>query len=167
MQRYRHTALVLAASAALIAVPIAAQTPAVATAAIASRHDANVATVMRVASLDKPGARALIVRRPGNPSVNVILVTTETAPEDLSRAISALMVSRRTRGEAVAKEMRAYIQATTNHREKTTPAAGGEVRVLSANHQRAAADLGRLAAARHQTLEGVGRGQVISIRMKN
>lgn len=169
MLRYSRAVLMLAVTATLTsALPGHAQTSVAASAAAAAtRHDPNVATVMRVASLDREGARALIIRRPGTPSSNVILVTAETTPEDLSRAVSALIVSRRTRGEAVAREMRAYIQGSTNRREATAPASPGEVRVLSANHQRAAADLGRLAAAARGEVAGVGRGQMISIRMKH
>src|SRR5688572_32580664 len=56
--------------------------------------DPNIATLMLVESLGYAGARAVVVRRPGESPNNIILVTRATTSTDLANAASALIVSR-------------------------------------------------------------------------
>src|SRR5687768_3579673 len=90
--------------------PAAAQST-VSNARIRTWTDPNIATLMLVESLGYAGARAVVVRRPGEMPNNIILVTRATTPADLANAASALIISRRNRGERVDREIRALIGA--------------------------------------------------------
>ncbi len=74
-------------------------------------EDPAIATLMLVENLGAPGARAVVIRRPGEMPRNIILVTRETRPADLAQAMSALIISRTNRGDTVTREMRALIGA--------------------------------------------------------
>ena len=135
-------------------------------------NDPAIATLMLVEHLGSADARAVVIRRPGDMPRNIILVTRDTRPADLAQAMSALIVSRRSRGDTVTREIRALIGATPIG---APPAGRGAPRVddkgarstKSPSETLATADLQRLRAAPIFEIPGVGRGPALVIRMKN
>ena len=118
----------------------------------------NVATVIYVDHLDQrvPDTRAIVIRKPKGAPRNTILVSSQTRPDDLAKAVSQLQVSRVAHGEFVTKELRASITS------------GGARTTLSKNRQAASADLLRLNSAKRYdfTKAGFGNSRAITIRMK-
>jgi hypothetical protein len=136
------------------ATALCAQPPDVAgAAATPARHP--YATVILVADIGAPNARAVVVRRPGELPNNIILVTTETTPRDLATAVSALITSRTNRGDQVDREMRTHIVPQLP-RAKPTP-----------SERLAAQDLRRLPLAPVFDVPGIGRGPALVVRMKD
>src|SRR5215210_3476787 len=74
--------------------------------------DPQIATLMLVDDLGRTDARAVVIRRPGDLPNNIILVTHTTTAANLANAASALIHSRRSRGDAVDREIGALIGAT-------------------------------------------------------
>jgi hypothetical protein len=137
--------------------------------------DPGIATLMLVESLGYADARAVVVRRPGDAPNNIILVTRATTPADLAHAASALITSRRSRGDNVDREIRALIGAPPvdgvpvpdGRRPEVATAKRAAGAPPSRSEQRAAADLARLGAAPVFTIPGVGRGPALVIRMSD
>jgi len=76
-----------------------------------AREDLRPVRVALVDALGEADARAMIVRRGARRTLDLVVVTPETTPEDLSRAIGILLRSRRfqeTRGNG---EMRTFVAA--------------------------------------------------------
>jgi hypothetical protein len=130
----------------------------------AARNRASVVLVDRLEipanmaarrSADAPVPRAVVIRRPaGLPGArNLILVTRETQPADLDKAVSQLITAIRKTPE-VKGEARAFISAA-----RANPTAGRD-------RSQAARDLQRLATANTYRFEGVGRQKAIGIRLK-
>jgi hypothetical protein len=115
--------------------------------------DPAIATLMLVESIDHPTARVLLIRRPGDVPNNIILVTRSTTPADLAKAVSALITSRRTQGDFVQREMRAFVTP-----KAATPRP-------TSSERRAAADLRRLPLHPSFDVEGIGRGPALVIRL--
>ena len=116
--------------------------------------DPAIATILLVDSLDTPSARALVIRRPGDLPNNIIVVTRATTARELSKAVTAIIASRRSKGDRVDREMRTIITAAASSRSKP-----------SRDETRAATDLRRLRNAPYFAVHGVGRGPAIVIRM--
>ena len=116
--------------------------------------DPAIATVVLVDTLPGPEARAIVIRRGGDAPNNIILVTRSTSPADLSRAVTALAFSRRSKGDRVDREMRTTITASANVTSKPT-----------SDERRAARDLHRLKVAPDFSIQGIARGPAIAIRM--
>jgi hypothetical protein len=139
-------------------------------------NDPAIATLMLVDDLGSSDARAIVIRRPGDMPNNIVLVTRTTSAAELASAVSALITSRRSRGDQVDREIRALIGATPRG---TLPAAisggatrpGAPARSSVAKGLRseplAAADLHRLRAAPEFTIPGIGRGPALVIRMRD
>lgn len=121
--------------------------------------DPAIATLMLVDSLPHPDARAIVIRRGGDGPGNIILVTSSTRPADLSKAVTALIFSRRSKGDQVEREMRTIISASTA--SAATPAKRSSTR----DHRRAELDLRRLRLAPPFEIAGVGRGPALVVRM--
>ncbi len=132
--------------------------------------DPAIATLMLVENLGAAGARAVVIRRPGEMPRNIILVTRDTRPADLAQAMSALIVSRDNRGDSVTREMRALIGAAAVGTPPTgrdgAPGKGARAS-KSPSEPLASRDLRRLAAAPIFHIPGVGRGPALVIRMKS
>jgi hypothetical protein len=98
--------------------------------------------VALVDALDKDGARAIVVRRTGGRSVDLILVTEATTPSDLAIAIAVLLRHRASSPARERGEVRAYIPAVPVRESR-----GAAV---------AAAELSRLKRQLPEPLEGIG-----------
>ena len=166
----------LIAPAALAQGPVATPSPRSAPPAaklttVHSWNDPAIATLMLVEHLGAAGARAVVIRRPGDMPRNIILVTRDTRPADLAQAMSALIVARRNQGDTVTREIRALIGAPP---VGTPPGGRGGAtgdRVARAtkspSEPLAASDLQRLAAAPVFPIPGVGSGPALVVRIKN
>ena len=98
--------------------------------------------------------RAVLIRRPhGKGFGNIILVSAETRPDDLDKAVSQLMTAIRRR-PIIDREMRAYVAPA-----RRNPAAGRD-------RSQATKDLKQLRAAREYQIEGFGRRKAITIRVR-
>ena len=137
--------------------------------------DPRVATLMLVDDLGSSDARAVVIRRPGEMPNNIILVTRSTTAAELAGAVTALINSRRNRGDQVDREMRALIGATpvgtppASAKRGTANAAGVSHRpaTRSPSEGLAASDLQRLRAAPDFAIAGIGHGPALVIRMKD
>lgn len=109
------------------------------------KDGSSYVVIALVPTLERSDTRALIVREPDARPQNYILVTEQTTPADLAKAIALLQRARRVTGDVLARGMRAHI----------TPADPGQGRG-SANLSRAAADLRRLPAADPYLVPGFG-----------
>ena len=118
--------------------------------------DPAIATVVLVSTLPDTNARALVIRRPGPLPNNIILVTTATAPGDLSRAVTALAFSVRNQGDRVTREMRTIIRPSASAKGKP-----------SRDEARATADLARLRSAPVFDIAGVAQGPAVVVRMSD
>ena len=119
--------------------------------------DPAIATLVLVDTLPAPGsanAGAVLIRRPGDPPNNIILVTRATAPRDLSKAVTALAFSRRGQGDQVEREMRTAILSAPS--TNATP---------TRDDRRADADLRRVRMAPEFVIPGIARGPAIVVRM--
>ena len=119
--------------------------------------DPAIATVMLVDTLPAPASAksgAVLIRRPGDPPNNIILVTPATSPRELSQAVTALAFSRRSQGETVGREMRTAIAAVPQ-----TPGP------CTRDARRADTALRRLRSAPEFNIPNVGRGPAIVVRM--
>ena len=119
--------------------------------------DPAIATLLLVDTLPVPAlsnAGAVLIRRPGDPPNNIILVTRSTAPRDLSKAVTALAFSRRSHGDQVEREIRAAILAAPSTKANPTR-----------DDRRADADLRRVLLAPEFVIPGVARGPAIVVRM--
>lgn len=106
---------------------------------------------LAIVMLDKlpiANSRAVVVRRKEMKPQNLVLVTKETLPADLTRAITVLFNSRSRRGDQVSVDLIAPIAANRS----TTP---------SRDHDQAVADLAALRTARPRFIEGVGSRPVV------
>jgi hypothetical protein len=120
-------------------------------------RDPAIATLLLVDRLPAPASTnsgAVVIRRPGQPPNNIILVTGTTLPRDLSRAVTALAFSRRNQGDSVLREMRTAVLASP---QGASPA--------TRDDRRAAADLGRVRLAPEFEIPGIARGRAIVVRM--
>jgi len=154
--------------------PMALSQSAARTPRIRSWADPSIATLMLVDDLGGSDARAVVIRRPGEMPNNIILVTRATTAAELADAVTALITSRRNRGDQVDREMRALIGATP---VGTPPAsvkrgvanAGATKRAAtrSPSEGLAANDLKRLRAAPDFAIAGIGHGPALVIRMKD
>ena len=115
----------------------------------------DIATLMLVDSLERPTARAMVIRRPGELPNNIILVTRATTPADLARAVSALIGSRISKGDRVDREIRAFIAPVSESNHKPTR-----------DHLRAAGDLRRLERAPGFAIAGLATGPAVVIRLR-
>ena len=137
--------------------------------------DPAIATRMLVDALGYADARAVVIRRPGEMPNNIILVTRATTPAELAHAASALIISRRSRGDQVDREIRALIGAppvrTIPAPARRGPVAGGgatrQAGKPSGSARQAASDLQRLRSAPVFTIAGIGRGPALVIRMSD
>ena len=119
--------------------------------------DPAIATLLLVDQLPAPASTntaAVVIRRPGEPPNNIILVTRTTSPRDLSRAVTALAFSRRNQGDSVQREMRTAVLAGPQGATPATP-----------DDRRAATDLGRVQLAPEFDIPGMARGRAIVVRM--
>ena len=119
--------------------------------------DPAIATLILVDELPAPASAssaAVVVRRPGEPPNNIILVTPSTSPRDLAQAVTALAFSRRRQGDQVTREMRTAVAAQPSKRGPATR-----------DDRRADADLRRLRAAPEFSVPGIARGPALVIRM--
>ena len=138
--------------------------------------DPHIATLMLVDDLGPSDARAVVIRRPGDMPNNIILVTRTTTAADLASAASALIGSRRNRGDTVDREMRALIGATpvgappASRKRRASDSAGSLERsaaVGGGSVALAARDLQRLRRAPEFSIPGVGHGPALVIRMSD
>ena len=138
-------------------------------------NDPAIATLMLVEDLGHAEARAVVIRRPGDMPNNIILVTRSTTPADLATAVSALIASRRNRGDQVDREIRALIGATPvgpppARATRSAADSGGTGRARarpSPSAALAASDLARLRAAPAFAIPGIGHGPALVIRMRD
>jgi hypothetical protein len=141
---------------------------------IRSWSDPSIATLMLVDDLGPSDARAVVIRRPGDLPNNIILVTRSTTAADLADAVTALIASRRNRGDQVDREMRALIGATpvgtppASAKRGAGNGAGPTKRTAtrSPSEGLSARDLKRLRSAPDFAIAGIGHGPAIVIRMK-
>jgi hypothetical protein len=137
--------------------------------------DPRIATLMLVDDLGPSDARAVVIRRPGELPNNIILVTRSTTATDLAHAVSALITSRRSRGDAVEREIRALIGATpigtlpTAARRSSAKSTAGTAKPgkRSPSEAQAASDLERLPRAPEFGIAGIGHGPSLVIRMSD
>jgi hypothetical protein len=118
-----------------------ANTPAVAQNAT-GKGNLPVAIIM-VDELPFKDATAVLIRRKDMAPQNIVLVTRQTSPGDLSRAMSALARSRRNKGDVITGDM-------------VAPIAAGRSAPRSRDYAQAQKDLASLRTARPRFVEGVG-----------
>ena len=169
----RTSALVLLA-AALVALPAESQGPAPqgpvtqgpvtqGPVTVAVWSDPAVATLMLVDRLPAPGSAnsgAVLVRRPGDPPNNIIIVTHSTSARELAQAVTALAFSRRRQGDQVPREMRTAVAAV-----QSNPGAPTRDDRRVRDERRAEADLRRLRLAPEFDIPGLARGPAVMVRM--
>lgn len=104
--------------------------------------------IVLVDELPFTNARAVVVRRKEMKPQNLVLVTTQTSPDDLTRAMGALSNSRANKGDQVTSDLIAPVPP--GNPIKHTP-----------DYPQAVKDLAELRSARPRFIEGVGSRPVI------
>lgn len=109
-------------------------------------------TLVLVNSLDVDSARAMLFRRalPAR-GENIILVTEATTPADLVKAIAILNSSRRSWGDVLQQERRAFVTK-----------GNGRAAAKDRNFRRASSDLQRLRTAPVSQVKGVGSHRAVT-----
>jgi hypothetical protein len=122
-------------------------------AAESQQKSANRAVIMKVEKLSQPEAAAIVIRRPTSAGTqDFIIVDDETQPEDLARAVGALLFSRRSQGATVTRELRANVAPAPR---RTTKKTRDEIT--------ATRDLARLRGAPVVSVPGIGTGRVLQV----
>jgi hypothetical protein len=132
---------------ALLIVALATGLESAAAQAADGRGNLALAIVL-VDELPFANARAVVVRRKDMKPQNLVLVTKQTLPGDLTRAIIALSSSRARKGDQVTADM-------------VSPVAPDPTATRSRDYPQAVKDLGELRNARPRFIEGVGSRPVI------
>ena len=113
----------------------------------AGRTNLPLAIIM-VDELPFAPAKAVVIRRKDMKPQNIVLVTNQTSPTDLTRAMAALFKSRLNKGDVVTADM-------------VAPIAASQVGARSKDYPQAAKDLAALRTARPRFIEGVGSRPVV------
>lgn len=104
--------------------------------------------IVLVDELPFPNAKAVVVRRKDMKPQNLVLVTRQTSPDDLTRAMGALFSSRSHKGDQISSDL-------------VAPVPPGILAKHTRDYPQAVKDLTELRSARPRFIEGVGSRPVI------